>query len=226
MNFFAIRSTRGDFVPTNAARFQDWANGLVTYITPARVTAWDIPSATMSRVFDLLDTFNELQDNFPNDPTREQTERRNAAQRALTSEIRELVRFYLRRKVVTDADLKAMGIPPIDTIRTAHKNVTETVDFRIVINGTNNIIVDFRQSGAIHRAKPAGYDGAVLVWAISETEPKRDEEYNFHSLASRTPYTIEFDNQMSGKRVWVRAMWQNARGITGRLSEAQTAIIP
>ena len=45
-----------------------------------------------------------------------------------------------------------------------------------------------------------------------------------HRLASKkSPY---FDTHYSGKRVWMRACWQNARGNLGRWSEAKTAIVP
>ena len=114
----------------------------------------------------------------------------------------------------------------MDTIRTVHKTVTENVDFVIHIRGTNNIIIDFRQEGEVHKARPTGYSGAVIIWGFSETEPRSNDDYTGHVLATRTPYTIEFDTHDSGKRVWVRACWQNARGILGRWSEAKSAIVP
>jgi hypothetical protein len=44
----------------------------------------------------------------------------------------------------------------------------------------------------------------VIIWALLETEPSNNEAYPLHTLAARTPYTIEFDNQDSGKRVLMK----------------------
>ncbi|MCL2064631.1 MAG: hypothetical protein FWG98_09725 [Candidatus Cloacimonetes bacterium] len=100
------------------------------------------------------------------------------------------------------------------------------IENSIKINNTNNIIIDFKQAGTQNKAKPKGYSGAVIILAITDKEPETNDGYTGHILATKTPHTIEFDTHDSGKRVWVRACWQNARGILGSWSEAKTAIIP
>jgi len=221
------RDSARRFIPSNAARFHEWANALIAYITPEKVDAWNIPEAQMDSLQNLLEQFNELQNALPNDPNRSQIARRNEAQKNLTQAIRYLIRFYLRRQVVSDPDLVAMGIPPIDTIRTPHIVVTEKVDFVLHISGIRRVIVDFWQQGITHsKAKPNGYDGAVLLWHIADEMPDEAINFKFHTLASRTPHTIEFHEQERGKTVWVALAWQNARGIIGEWSEFKSAIIP
>ena len=41
---------------------------------------------------------------------------------------------------------------------------------------------------------------------VSEEEPPNNEAYPFHTLATRTPFTVEFDNHDSGKRVWFKVI--------------------
>jgi len=45
-------------------------------------------------------------------------------------------------------------------------------------------------------------------------------------MASRTPFTLHFEETERGKTVYVALCWQNERGITGAWSEFKSAIIP
>jgi len=215
------------FIPQNAAAFGAFMTNVCNK-TQEYMKNWEhIPETAFRELSNANFEFDlQLIQTLP-DSTRAQINSRNVAQRRAESVLRYFIRFYLRNPIVTDAQLISMGIPPIDTIRTMHKNVTETVDFVIHIRGTNNVILDFWQTGRHpSKARPRGFSGAVVIWNLSETEPARDENYEFHTLATRTPFTIEFNNHDSGKRVWFKIAWQNARGILGRFSEAKSAIVP
>ena len=222
------RTGSRDFIPTNATQFEQWVVNISNYITPAKATLWNIPTATMDEFkSQKLEQFLTAQAEITNDPTRAQLAQRNKFQRELTTLIRFIIRFYLRRPEVTDADLIAMGIPPIDNIRTTHKTVTEKVDFVITISGIRHLVVDFWQQGVEHsKAKPRGYDGAVLVWNISDERPPEAEQFQHHTMASRRPFTIEFTDEERGKTVWIALAWQNERGIRGPWSEFKSAVIP
>ena len=93
------------------------------------------------------------------------------------------------------------------------------------IKGTNNVIVDFQEAGSTSKAKPTGCNG-LIKHIIKDTTPQSHEDFTHNTLATRTPYTLEFPNELSGKRVWIVICWQNTRGILGRWTEMQTAIIP
>jgi len=222
-----IQSNR-DFIPSNATLFEQWVMNLNAYLTPTRVTQWGIPAATITELRgDKLEEFINAQEDVSNDPTRAQLARRNQAQRELITLIRFIIRFYLRRPEVTDSDLIAMGIPPIDRIRTMHKVVTEKVDFVLQIIGIRRIVVDFWQQGIEHsKAKPRGYDGAVLIWNIGDERPPEADDFQFHTMASRRPFTIEFTDEDRGQTVWVALAWQNERGIRGEWSEFKSTVIP
>ena len=222
------RRNNKEFIPANAAQFAQWVSNLSLYITPTRATLWGIPSATLSDFRgNQLENFLNAQEDITNDPSRSKIAFRNAAQREATAVVRFIIRFYLRRPEVTDSDLIAMGIPPIDNIRTMHKVVTEKVDFVIQISGIRRIIVDFWVQGVEHsKAKPKGYDGAVLVWNIGDDRPTEAEDFQLHTMASRRPFIIEFLDEDRGKTVWVALAWQNERGIRGEWSEFKSAIIP
>jgi hypothetical protein len=45
-------------------------------------------------------------------------------------------------------------------------------------------------------------------------------------MASRTPFTLHFDETERGKTVQIALAWQNERGILGQWSEYKAAIVP
>ena len=222
------RNSRGDFIPQNAPAFRKWVTNLVDYITPSRATKWGIPTTTMAELKDVkLESFLNAQDEISNDPTRFQIAHRNKMQRELTATVRFIIRFYLRRPIVTDPELIAMGIPPIDHIRTMHKVVTEKVEFVLQLRAIRQIAVDFWQQGVEHsKAKPRGYDGAVLIWNIGDERPQEADEFQHHTMASRRPFIIDFLDEDRGKTLWAALAWQNERGIRGEWSEFKSAVIP
>ncbi|MCL2186568.1 MAG: hypothetical protein FWB86_12080 [Treponema sp.] len=132
----------------------------------------------------------------------------------------------MRFPPVNNGDRIAMGIPNHDTIRTDHKVVTEMVDFVLHLRNICEIMVEFWIQGESHKAKPQGFDGAVIVWDSLDAPPESPDALNHHTMASRTPYEIHFDEADRGKTVYVAAAWQNERGILGQWSGIISAIVP
>jgi hypothetical protein len=217
-----------DYIPQDVDRFKPWADNFMNVLNKIANSQVKFPDDRITELQKAQSVFDNAFLATEGQHTPAQRLARVEAQAEFTRLIREFVNEYLRfARAVTDVMRKELGITIRDTIRTVHKVVNETVDFVIHVRGTNNLIIDFWQTGRHpSKAKPRGYDGAVLIWAFSENEPISNEHYTHHTLCSRTPYTIEFDTHDSGRRVWIRMCWQNARGILGRYSEAKSAIVP
>ena len=154
------------------------------------------------------------------------TKEKNRVRKETEAVLREFVNRFLRHRPVTNNDRDLMGIPNRKTTRTAHYTVNELVEFEVKLRGIRELEIRFWIKGASHRAKPVGYDGAVIVWDVLDAPPKRPEDLNRHAMASRTPYTLRFDETERGKSVYIALAWQNERGNTGQWSEIQPAIIP
>ena len=77
-----------------------------------------------------------------------------------------------------------------------------------------------------HKAKPTGYDGAVIVWGILDAPPTGPDDLVNHAMASRTPHVLTFEEAQRGKTVYICAAWQNERGNIGPWSEILNAIVP
>ena len=191
------------------------------------LTKWKIPPDVLPKLETLWetaeDTFNRAQ--APNSGPVD-TQRNDTAFAELTAHMRDIRRRHFFTPPLTDADIVSLGLRPRDTIRTPHIDVTETVEFELNLRKIREILVNFWVKGQSNRAKPAGYDGAVLVWDVLDTPPERPEDLNRHTMASRTPHTLEFDETERGKTVYIALTWQNERGNIGPWSEIQSAIIP
>jgi hypothetical protein len=91
---------------------------------------------------------------------------------------------------------------------------------------SNEVVVNFWIKGATHRAKPSGYDGAVIIWSILEEPPTGTDDLTMHTMASKTPHSLQFREDERGKTVYIAASWQNERGNIGQWSEILSAVIP
>jgi len=114
-----------------------------------------------------------------------------------------------------------MGIPNHDTIRTDHKVVTEMVDFVIHLSSIRELKIDFWVQGESHKAKPQGYDGAVIIWGVRDAPPASPDELEHHTMASRTPFTLHFSTKPSAAKPCTSAL----PGRTSAASWASTASI-
>ena len=214
------------YIPSNVEQFDAYVRHLLHYVKNNSLTWGHIDKEDIDKLENSFVAFETALSDEKDKDTTANRRQRQRMHKDCEKVLREFVNRFLRFTPVTDKNRDEMRIPNRDTVRTMHIEVNEIVEFNIHIKGTNNIIIKFKQQGTQHKAKPRGYDGAVIVYALSDEEPKRHTDYTYHTLASRTPYTIEFKDNDSGKKVWVKMCWQNARGILGRWSEAQSAIVP
>jgi len=214
-----------DFIPTNAATFLAFAQNIMERVGE-NITVWThIKPTTVSEFSVKLNAFKNEQEAITPDSPRSHITRRNEAQKELEKHLRYFIKFYLRNPIVTNDHLITMGIPPLSTTRTVKKEVTERVDFTIQTRGIRKLVVDFKQRDKTNKAKPKGYDGAVVLWHIGE-RPNKPEDFRYHAVASRTPFLIDFEDNERGQTVWIALCWQNARSIRGRWSDFKSSVVP
>jgi len=224
-----------DYVPHNDGEFDHWLDNLVQYVTAKTGTGgcccaqaeWDhIPAVLTDELRQARDEWKTHYTPSLQPHTPAITTDKNDARARAEKVIRPFVQRFLHWSPVTNGDRVNMGLPNHDAVRTPHIDVNETVEFEIKLRNIRELLVDFWVKGSERKAKPDGYDGAVMLWDALDKPPERPEELNRHALASRTPHTIEFDETERGKTVYIALSWQNQRGHTGQWSEIQTAIVP
>jgi hypothetical protein len=151
--------------------------------------------------------------------------KRNAYKKA-EKQLRLFIYQYLRFPPVTDLDRLALGIRRQDTVRTKKNPPHEKLEFFFQLKKIRKLDVCFRVEGATGKAKPNGYNGAIIAWDMLDKAPDQESELTRHVTASRTPYTLEFSDADRGKTVYVAACWQNGKGQNGDWTQIQSAIVP
>jgi hypothetical protein len=221
-----------DYIPQNAAQFNAFTLRLIHYVEekafggPNAAWAGAIPQARFDELNFSYTRFSETFQTALELPTSANILRRQEAQAETTAVLRAFVNQFLRFPPVTNPDRAEMGVPNHDVIRTDHTIVTEIVDFVIHLGSIRELKIDFWIQGAGHKAKPHGYDGAVIIWGFLDSPPEQPTDLPFHTMASRTPHTLTFEEGQRGKTVQIALAWQNERGNIGQYSEYKSAVIP
>jgi len=215
-----------DYVPHNSAYFNRFMSNLLEYVSLKAPVWTNIPAERIEELSAAYDAFYAAFMAMRGPHNAAQTAARRETQAECTRVLRAFVNQFLRFPPVNNIDRIEMGIPNHDIIRTDHMVVTEMVDFVVHLSSIRELVVDFWIKGAEHRAKPNGYDGAVIIWGLRDTPPSSPEELEHHAMASRTPFLLHFAEAERGKTVFIALAWQNERGILGHWSEYKSAIIP
>jgi len=196
-------------------------------LLPGKADAWRIPDGMIEQLDELAVEAEALQDRADSpEGTKGDAARAIAAFHELVAQMRDIRRRVFFMPPLAAGDYADLGLKPPDTIRTPHIDVPEMVDFVIHLSNIRELVVNFWIQGSPHRAKPHGYDGAVIIWDIRDTPPENPMDLAFHTMASRTPHTLTFDEAQRGRTVQIALAWQNERGILGQWSEYKSAIIP
>jgi len=222
-----------DYIPRSAVDFDVFMCNIIDYVKskvcagPPSCAEWDtIPQDRFNSLETKYKYFKSAFNNAFEVPTPANNLKKNEALSAATHELREFVNQFLRFPPVTDTDRVDMGIPNRDTVRSVHVVVNETVDYALHIRGIREVVIDFWVLGHTNKAKPQGYNGAVVKWGIYSAPPKSIDDLVFHSMATKTPFPLYFDETERGKIVYIALAWQNKRGMIGGWSEIKSTIIP
>jgi hypothetical protein len=208
--------------PAQLAMAKRWMD-----LLPGKEEAWRIPEGMLQLLGELTGEAETLQDraNSP-EGTKGDAARARTAFLELVAHMRDIRRRVFFMPPLADGDFADLGLQPPDTIRTPHIDVPEMVDFVIHLSNVRELVVNFWVQGEAHRAKPHGYDGAVIIWDIRDTPPENPNDLANHTMASRTPHVLTFDEGQMGKTVQIALAWQNERGNLGQWSEYKSAVIP
>jgi len=205
-----------DYIPARDADFNGWFLNISNYVadkTMGQSPAWaHIPEADANELGRAYSDWSARYEPTLHPHTPAQTAAKNGARKRAEAAIRPFVQRYLRWPPVQDEDRVNMRIPNRDAIRTEHHEVSEGVELEISLRKIRELLVNFWVKGSSDRAKPKGYDGAVVVWGVLDAPPERPGDLRNHRMASRTPHVIEFD--------------ETERGNLGAFSEIQSAVVP
>jgi hypothetical protein len=158
---------------------------------------------------------------------------KNVAKKVLKTHVRKPVGEYLiRNHLLTEEDLKMLGLPIHKKTRTPVPPPTDTVELLLrQLTGHRVEVVFFpsTQDPAArerHEAKPYGVRGVEIRWAILPEAPESEDDLVHSEFDTRSPYTFQFKLPQAGKTLYVCARWENTTAQKGPWSPIQSAIIP
>jgi hypothetical protein len=223
-------SRKTDYIPANAGKFNDFLIKMCKYTSQRASGAgavWKhIPKEDLDALNNGYFAWGTAYGGFLEDPHRpSKIQARRDAQKIAVSLVRDFVNRFLRHAPVTDEDRVEMGIPVRDKTKTPSGIPQEEVEFYLKPKGEQKIKVYFKVLGADGKAKPHGYNGAFVAWAVLDNPPALYSELTNHALASRRPFTLEFTRDQRKKEVYVALCWQNGSGKNGAYSAIQSSVI-
>jgi hypothetical protein len=151
---------------------------------------------------------------------------KNNARKEYEKPLRLLVKNLESNPRVSSEDLRSMGIVIPSSSKKINPAPTTyplpTVDSSII----RQVKILFRDNASSSRAKPHGVHGVEVKWSILETPPVNVKDLTTSSFDTRSPLTLEFEEEQRGKTVWFCLRWENTKGEKGPWSEIGSAIIP
>jgi hypothetical protein len=98
------------------------------------------------------------------------------------------------------------------------------VDYR---GGPGSVGISFRARGEKREeARPPGQRGVEIGWVVSDVSVGRVDELRHSRAAARSPVTLSFGEDESGKVLYFALRWENTRGEKGPWGQIRGVIIP
>jgi hypothetical protein len=225
LNNFYFMHTHG-YIPAADSALVDWAANFVTKLT-AHAQDWNVTEAELTALNEAKTLFANLHQ-LVDSPAKSKilVDQKNEARKQLVTLIRDLVGFKLKNPIITNNQRLELGLPVHDNTRTPVPTPTTHVVFTLKVQSIREVRIDFKDEHSDSKAKPYGYDGAVVFHEVMEQKPNDPNTLTHSVLATKTPFTLEFNEEQRGKKVFVAIKWQNEKGQMGPWSEVQSIIVP
>jgi hypothetical protein len=149
---------------------------------------------------------------------------KNNARKEYEKPLRLLVKNLESNLRVSDDDLRSMGI----AIPAPKQPIPPPTRFPVATSDSSTpriVKIYFRDSEGLSKAKPHGVHGAEIKWAILETPPVNIKDLTASGFDTRSPFSLEFEEDQRGKTLWFCVRWENTKGEKGPWGEIGSAII-
>ena len=228
--------TREDWVPKSQTKFYALTEKTFAGLLPNK-EKYGFGSATDNGkwlVDDVMPPYADLTESFrvwKDKDTRTNLARINLVKDREVFEplYRRLARILKESISVSDSQLEAMGIPPRRSGgNTPTPKADEEPELEWEIIGKGRIrVYFFRKGGKRHSAKLKGQHGVEFWWVIlPEHRAVFIDELTHSEFDTRSPYTFEFSDRLSGQYLYFAARWENTRSEKGPWSEIIAVMIP
>jgi hypothetical protein len=216
-----------DFIPEADIMFNAWQANLLLKLS-AGSTEWNIPSTAIT----LLQTkqarwetaFAVAQD--PATRTKGSVKEKQEARKDYELELRKQLKAYVTYNLlISDRQREDMALPVHKTTHSPAPIALDAPWLKAHTDLLRHVTFDYGGSET-SKAKPDGQHGMEMVWEIADEKPAHVRNLSHSAFDTRSPLTLEFDEEERGQTLWYAARWENTRGEKGPWSEILSVVIP
>jgi hypothetical protein len=154
---------------------------------------------------------------------------KDTARAALVADIRSLARRIQANPAVTVAQKTALGLTIVDHVHSpTPPPATKPVASMVELDGRAHLIRLVDEATPTRRARPLGTAGAEVYSFVAqngETPPGDLEQWRHEGLATRSEFTVNYEQADIGKLAHIRAQWINRKGQRGPVSDPITGTV-
>jgi hypothetical protein len=217
----------GDYIPASDAELIQFAANFASTLAPivedVGLVAEDATNLTNQKnVFQLMLT------NHVNAQTaaRAATQTKNTKREELVESIRSIARRIQAHPGLTDAHRGDLGITIPSSNQTSVGAPTTRPVLSIQTGNRLQHVINFQdEMTPTSRAKPAGVLGCEIFRHVGTNPPTSNDQYQFLSLDTATPFIANFSESDGGKTAYYIARWTNRAGDKGSWSAVASATI-
>jgi hypothetical protein len=216
-----------DFIPEADVLFNTWQANLLSKLS-AGAMAWNIPSTVIALLLTKqarwATAFAVAQD--PATRTKGAVKEKQEARKDYESELRKQLKAYVTyNPLISDRQREDMALPIHKTTYTRAPVASDSPWLKARTDLLRHVTFDYGGSET-SKAKPDGQHGMEMVWEITSEKPSHVRNLTHSVFATRSPLTLEFDEEERGRTLWYAARWENTRGEKGPWSEILRIVIP
>ncbi|MDR1371842.1 MAG: hypothetical protein LBJ17_01760 [Dysgonamonadaceae bacterium] len=218
-----------DYVPEREDDFYIWSINFKKHLA-AYVDRGVIPPGIYEEIVEKGERYETyyVRTNNLDTRTRVTIVGRRGARKAYEKLIRETVREYLANNhTLTDLEKISIGLNIPKAGRTPAPVATTAPSVEIGISRLAHLKIHVYENGhSNRRGKPDGQHCAELAWIHSPVKPKSWNDLTHTIVSTKSPFKLEFEDDMRGETIWFAVRWENTRGQKGPWSAMIDAIIP
>lgn len=218
--------SRTSYMPKRKAEQVAWAQTFDNVVRP-NATEYGVPEELMTQ-FTALNSALQTAWTAAQEPstrTRGTVAAANNALVAMKVAARNLVSIIQGTPGVSDQMKLDAGL----TVRKTHPSPkpapTESPFIQVKRVNGRNVTIELRQD-AERRAKPAAVQNALIFTYTGQSAPQDTNLWQFVMTTTNTTVQIPFPPSETGDRVWITAMWSNAKSETGPAAEPVSVNLP
>jgi hypothetical protein len=215
------------FIPAAEAVFHVWQSNLLSKLVE-NATKWNIPDSAITALLAQQTHWNAIYAEAENPATRTKgaVKEKQDTRKEYETELRSQLKAYVTyNPLIDNRQREDMGLPVHKTTHSPAPVAPNAPWMRPNTGLLRHVTFDYGGSET-SKAKPDGQHGLEMAWSVAAEKPAHVRDLAHSTFDTRSPLTLEFEEEERGQTLWYASRWENTRGEKGPWSEIQSIIIP